>query len=132
MTGKGLRFIIYDKKDDMIATIPFDKELLNPKKYANTDRALYFNMSVEYDNVNSKDKKAGYWSGSTHIIPIEIYSEEKDGVLSPLGIMTYYGNNKGKYDEYLYEMQNVNLANLVILHGDSLRVDITNRNIDLP
>ena len=44
MTGKGLRFIIYDKKDDMIATIPFDKELLNPKKYANTDRALYFNM----------------------------------------------------------------------------------------
>lgn len=132
MTGKGLRFIIYDKKDDMIATIPFDKELLNPKKYANTDRALYFNMSVEYDNVNSKDKKAGYWSSSTHIIPIEIYSEEKDGVLSPLGIMTYYGNNKGKYDEYLYEMQNVNLANLVILHGDSLRVDITNRNIDLP
>ena len=111
MTGKGLRFIIYDKKDDMIATIPFDKELLNPKKYANTDRALYFNMSVEYDNVNSKDKKAGYWSGSTHTIPIEIYSEEKDGVLSPLGIMTYYGNNKGKYDEYLYEMQNVNLAN---------------------
>ncbi|MCX4130357.1 zinc ribbon domain-containing protein [Megamonas funiformis] len=132
MTGKGLRFIIYDKKDDMIATIPFDKELLNPKKYANTDRALYFNMSVEYDNVNSKDKKAGYWSGSTHTIPIEIYSEEKDGVLSPLGIMTYHGNNKGKYDEYLYEMQNVNLANLVILHGDSLRVDITNRNIDLP
>ena len=132
MTGKGLRFIIYDKKDDMIATIPFDKELLNPKKYANTDRALYFNMSVEYDNVNSKDKKAGYWNGSTHTIPIEIYSEEKDGVLSPLGIMTYYGNNKGKYDEYLYEMQNVNLANLVILHGDSLRVDITNRNIDLP
>ena len=132
MTGKGLRFIIYDKKDNMIATIPFDKELLNPKKYANTDRALYFDMSVEYDNVNSKDKKAGYWSGSTHIIPIEIYSEEKDGVLSPLGIMTYYGNNKGKYDEYLYEMQNVNLANLVILHGDSLRVDITNRNIDLP
>ncbi|CBL05817.1 hypothetical protein MHY_07740 [Megamonas hypermegale ART12/1] len=46
--------------------------------------------------------------------------------------MTYYGNNKGKYDEYLYEMQNVNLANLVILHGDGLRVDITNRNIDLP
>ena len=132
MTGKGLRFIIYDKKDDMIATIPFDKELLNPKKYANTDRALYFDMSVEYDNVNSKDKKAGYWSGSTHTIPIEIYSEEKDGVLSPLEIMTYYGNNKGKYDEYLYEMQNVNLANLVILHGDSLRVDITNRNIDLP
>jgi len=132
MTGKGLRFIIYDKKDDMIATIPFDKELLNPKKYANTDRALYFNMNVEYDNVNSKDKKAGYWSGSTHTIPIEIYSEEKDGVLSPLGIMTYYGNNKVKYDEYLYEMQNVNLANLVILHGDSLRVDITNRNIDLP
>ena len=132
MTGKGLRFIIYDKKDDMIATIPFDKELLNPKKYANTDRALYFDMSVEYDNVNSKDKKAGYWSGSTHTIPIEIYSEEKDGVLSPLGIMTYYGNNKVKYDEYLYEMQNVNLANLVILHGDSLRVDITNRNIDLP
>ena len=132
MTGKGLRFIIYDKKDDMIATIPFDKELLNPKKYANTDRALYFDMSVEYDNVNSKDKIAGYWSGSTHTIPIEIYSEEKDGVLSPLGIMTYYGNNKGKYDEYLYEMQNVNLANLVILHGDSLRVDITNRNIDLP
>lgn len=34
-------------------------------------------MSVEYDNVNSKDKKAGYWSGSTHTIPIEIYSEEK-------------------------------------------------------
>ena len=132
MTGKGLRFIIYDKKDDMIATIPFDKELLNPKKYANTDRALYFNMNVEYDNVNSKDKKAGYWSGSTHTIPIEIYSEKKDGVLSPLGIMTYYGNNKVKYDEYLYEMQNVNLANLVILHGDSLRVDITNRNIDLP
>ena len=32
--------------------------------------------------------------------------------------MTYYGNNKGKYDEYLYEVQNVNLANLVILHGD--------------
>ena len=84
------------------------------------------------NNVNSKDKKAGYWSGSTHTIPIEIYSEEKDGVLSPLGIMTYYGNNKGKYDEYLYEMQNVNLANLVILHGDGLRVDITNRNIDLP
>lgn len=132
MTGKGLRFVIYDKKDDMIATIPFDKELLNPKKYANTDRALYFDMSVEYDNVNSKDKKAGYWSGSTHTIPIEIYSEEKDGALSPLGIMTYYGNNKGKYDEYLYEMQNVNLANLVILHGDGLRVDITNRNIDLP
>lgn len=132
MTGKGLRFVIYDKKDDMIATIPFDKELLNPKKYANTDRTLYFDMSVEYDNVNSKDKKAGYWSGSTHTIPIEIYSEEKDGVLSLLGIMTYYGNNKGKYDEYLYEMQNVNLANLVILHGDGLRVDITNRNIDLP
>lgn len=131
--GKGVIFVIYDKKDDIVATVSFDKKLLDPRANSNsTDKPLQFTMNVLNDNPNSKDRQAGYWSDSEHSIPIQVYTKVQNNKLIPLGIYTYQGQKVSKFDDYLYEQQNVNLVNTLLNHADSLNDDIIARNISLP
>ena len=123
-------FIIYDATDGVVATVPWNPLLLNPGANSNsTNKALQFNVSVLHDDRSSKDAGAGYWQGSTHIIPIQAYTKVENGKLIPLGIFTHQGRQAAPFKEYLYEQQNVNLVNTLLTHADSLRDDMAKRNI---
>lgn len=123
-------FIIYDAKDGVIATVPWNPLLLNPGANSNsTNKALQFTLSILHDDRSNKDAGAGYWQGSTHSIPIQAYTKVENGKLIPLGIFTHQGRQAAPFKEYLYEQQNVNLVNTLLTHADSLRDDMAKRNI---
>lgn len=129
-TGKQKQFIIYDQRDDLVAVVPWQPALLHPGANSNSsDKALQFKLYVLRDNRQNKDAAAGYWQGSTHVIPIQAYTKVENGKLIPLGIYTYEGSQPAPFKEYLYEQQNVNLVNTLLTHADSLRQDMQQRGI---
>ena len=128
----GVAFVVYDKKDDIVAHVGYSKDLLDPKNNSNSkDKPLRFNMEIINDNPASKDKQAGSWSGTNHIIPVQVYTKEDNGKLVPLGIYTNDASQTDKFDKYLYDQQNVNIITTILNHADSLNSDIQARKISL-
>lgn len=136
-TGKGLVLIVYDKSTNTVATVNFDKTIFalrdNKSPNSNILNPLQFKLRIDNDNQNSKDKEAGIWSGTTHIIPIyALYEVDANNNIIPGALYTGSGENPGHYHSYLYEQQNVNLSNIVLTHADSLYADVNARKISLP
>lgn len=126
------QFILFDKTDNIAAVVKYDAALLNPQENSNDkDKALVFEMKVLNDDKNSKDSAIGYWNGSTHIIPVKVYTKMKGGILTPIGIYSHKGKDTADFSAVLYEQQNVNLVNAVLLHADSLRKDMQDRKLDI-
>ncbi len=133
-TGKGVAYVIYDKKDDVIATVNYKNYLLNLKSIKSGDKygPVKFTMQIDHDNAH-KDDKLGNWSNSTHIIPIQAeYSFGANGDIVPGMLTSGISMSETNLNEILCEQQNVNLANLVLTHSASLKSDVDARKIDLP
>ena len=136
--SKGITFVIYDKKDDMIARVDYDKALLRPRdnKYETTDKEympLIFKMHIENDNKNGEDKILGVWNGKVHEVPIyALFEVDANNNIVPGMLYSAQGKNPSHYHGVLKEQKNVNLANIVLTHADSLNEDIIKRGISLP
>ena len=136
--SKGITFVIYDKKDDMIARVDYDKALLRPRdnKYETTDKEympLIFKMHIENDDKNGEDKILGVWNGKVHEVPIyALFEVDANNNIVPGMLYSAQGKNPSHYHGVLKEQKNVNLANIVLTHADSLNEDIIKRGISLP
>lgn len=135
-----LFFAIYDAKDSSIAMVPYSSKTLNfrantvtfhdGKKYYNP---LIFNMEIFDDNKDSQDNKLGVWNGTKHIFPIyAIFKVDDTGKINPGMLTSGSGLKPSHYHSPLKEQRNVNLANVLLTHMDSLKRDIKERNINLP
>ena len=137
-TRKGVIFVIYDKKDDIVASVGYDKKILNPKanKYKTSDKdymPLIFKMYIKNDDKNGGDKDLGTWTNETHIIPIyALYDVDSNNNIVPGMLNSAQGSNPSHYHDVLKEQKNVNLANIVLTHAESLNEDINKRGVSLP
>lgn len=133
-------FAIYDAKDSSAALVPYNSKTLNfrantttlkdGKKYYNP---LIFNMEISNDNKNSQDKNLGIWNGAKHIFPIyAIFKVDDNNKVIPSMLTSARGLNSSHYQDALKEQRNVNLANVLLTHMDSLKSDIKGKHISLP
>ena len=135
--SKGITFVVYDKKDDMIARVDYDKALLRPRdnKYETMDKMapIIFKMHIENDDKNGEDKILGVWNGNVHEVPIyALFEVDNNNNIIPGMLYSAQGENPSHYHGVLKEQKNVNLANIVLTHADSLNEDIIKRGISLP
>ena len=127
-TDEGVAFIAYDKKDDVITPIKFDKKLLN---IANGKKDDYIILTLYKSNdTANKDNNLGYWQAEKHIFPVfAAYKVDSNGNIEPGMLTSGRGENPRHLQEYLQEQENVNIVNLALTHADSLRQDMQARNI---
>ncbi len=124
-------FVVYDKKDDVVATIDYDKNLLNLKnnKSGKMYNPLILNVRI-VDDKAQRDNELGYWENNTHIFSIySVYDVNDNGEIVPGMLTSASGKNPSHYQAYLNEQQNVNIINTALTHVDSLREDMNSRNI---
>ena len=131
LTGKGLAFIVYDKKDDVVAMMEFKKELLDLRN--NPLRThIILTLHIKGDQA-SKDSNMGYWSGDTHSFSVfSVYEFDSNGNVVPGMLTSAQGKNPSHYQGYLQEQQNVNIINIALTHADSLAKDINDRGVSIP
>ena len=133
-------FAIYDAKDNIAALVPYDLKILNFRANATTYNdgkkhynPLIFNMEISNDNKNSRDKDLGVWNGPKHILPIyALFKVDDNDKVIPGMLNSGKGLNPSHYQGVLNETSNVNLANILLVHMDSLKRDIKGQNLSLP
>ena len=127
ITDKGRAFVVYDKKDDVVAILDYKKELLNLK---NKDLIILM-LHIKNDQANN-DRKLGYWHDGIHTFPVySLYKVDADGNIVPGMLYSAQGKNPSHYHGYLHEQQNVNIVNLALTSADSLKRDMDSRNITI-
>ena len=127
ITDKGRAFVVYDKKDDVVAILDYKKELLNLK---NKDLIILM-LHIKNDQANN-DRKLGYWHDGIHTFPVySLYKVDADGNIVPGMLYSAQGKNPSHYHDYLHEQQNVNIVNLALTSADSLKQDMDSRNITI-
>lgn len=126
---EGRAFIVYDKIDDVITIIKFDKILLNIKNGRSEDYIL-LTLYKERDTA-TRDSRMGYWQDDgKHIFSVwSGYKIDGNGNVIPGMLTSAEGKNPSHYQSYLNEPQNVNIVNIALTHADSLRQDMQARNI---
>lgn len=132
--GKGIRLVAWDIKNNRIAYINSNGSNIFSfigKKSYNTLDPVIFNMTIPQD-IHDKDAKAGSWRGTEHLIPIYAFYELNDsGSVEPGRIYTGAGDSPSHYHDYLYEMKNVEMVNLVLTEMVPLKENAKIHNVRL-
>lgn len=149
--NKIYSFIVYDKKDDKIAEVLVPSQLTDDSMYMRTDilnfratdskdskgKTIYpivaFTMAIDPDNRSSADSKLGIWWHDRHSIRINMaFSVDENDKVVPKMIKSARGTVAGRFfPDALKDQVNVNLANSVITHLDSLKIDVIKRDIHI-
>lgn len=67
------------------------------------------------------------------MIPIyALYDVDSNNNIVPGMLNSAQGSNPSHYHDVLKEQKNVNLANIVLTHAESLNEDINKRGVSLP
>lgn len=129
--NKGMRILIFDTKNNRVATVNNQTKLLDFVNQRNNRTAS--SMIVKFDILNDtrdKDAKAGAWKGSTHTIPINgQYGWDASGNVIPKMLYTGVGEYPQQYDSVLYEQKNVDLMNLFLREAVPLWKDADKHKI---
>jgi hypothetical protein len=135
-----LFFEIYDAKDASVALVPYRYKTLNFRANATTSKngrkyysPVIFNMEIPDDDKISGDRDIGIWNGTKHTIPVySLFKVDDNDKIIPGMLTSGRGLTPSHYQVPLNEQRNVNLANVLLNHMDSLKKDIKARNIILP
>ena len=133
-------FAVFDARDDIVALISCDNQILNfrenAKNYSDGKKyysPLIFNMEIMNDSKNGQDSDLGEWYDTKHVLPVYALFDVNDKNKVVPGMLTSgKGVKPSHYQAPLKEQRNVNLANIVLTHLDGLKKDIEERNIKLP
>ncbi len=131
ITNKGRAFVVYDKKDDVVAILDYKRELLNLRnnKWGNVYSPVILTLHIKNDQANN-DRALGYWHNGIHTFSVySLYDIDADGNIVPGMLTSAQGRNPSHYQAYLKEQQNVNIVNLALTSADSLKQDMDSKNI---
>ena len=131
--GKGIRLAIWDIKNNRVAftSSPSVFNFTGSGPANSSPSPLIFDLQVEND-ARDKDESAGYWSGSTHTIPIyALYKFGNTGNVVPGMLCTGSGARPSHYHSYLQEQKNVDTINLVLTEMAALRQDMAARSVKI-
>ena len=134
VNDEGLAYVVYDKQDDVVATIDLKKELLDLRnnKTGNIYRPVILTVRINGDKA-SKDTKLGYWDNDRHVFSVyALYDVDANNNIVPGMLTSAWGKNPSHYQTYLQEQQNVNIINIALTHADSLAKDINARGVSIP
>lgn len=108
---------VVDIKNSRIAYLLNTKDIIaNYKLFRNTNDnsplLLQFFLGKE---ARDKDADSGYWENGNHYLPIyALYDFKPDGSMEHGGLYTGEGRNISHYQKYLYEMKNVDIADILL------------------
>lgn len=142
-------FVAYDAKQDVIATIDTGSAMNDPiltmkEKYRilknSKDKTKYYSpvvfiVNIPSDNPKSADKNLGQWEkDGSHSLPFYCsFSVDEDGnVVVNKAIYSGKGLHPSHYHGKIRDERNIGLANVIMTHADSLKMDIAKREIYLP
>lgn len=132
--GKGMRMAAWDIQNGRVAFISSPSSHLRSfmdNKTAPHPLPVIFNMTIDGDT-HDQDEAAGYWSGSSHTIPVyALYTLDDSGNVIPGILHTAAGQNPSHYQGYLYEQKNVVMANLVLTEMTALQENAAAHNVRL-
>ena len=75
------------------------------------------------NDARDNDADAGYWQGGTHYMTIyAVYKFDDNGNLVPGMLTTGRGEKPSHYQEVLYEVKNVDFANLFLTEASSIKL----------
>ena len=130
--GKGRRLLVIDGKNHQKAFVDATTQLYHFINHRTGNLpSVIFQMRV-LDEKPGDDEKAGYWDGTSHVIPIYAqYSFDGDGKVVPGMLNTGRGGRPSHYHDYLKEQRHVDLANLVLTEMQALHENADAHNIKL-
>ena len=108
---------VVDTKNNQIAYLLNTDEVISQyklfrKNNENSPFVLEFFLGKE---ARDKDASSGYWENGNHYLPIyALYDFKADGTMEHGGLYTGEGRNISHYQKYLYEMKNVDIADIVL------------------
>ena len=108
---------VVDTKNNQIAYLLNTDEVISQyklfrKNNDNSPLVLKFFLGKE---ARDKDAGSGYWENGNHYLPIySLYNFKSDGSMEHGGLYTGEGRNISHYHKYLYEMKNVDIADIVL------------------
>lgn len=105
----------------------------NPVNFPSRSGDPYlFTITIPHDNRSSNDADLGTWNGDAHTFTIYAQYKYEGGKVVPGMLTSASGENPSHYQAYLKEQRNVNIANAVLTHLESLNRDLRERNVDVP
>lgn len=120
---------VVDIKNSRIGFLLNTKDVIaNYKLCRNTNNnsplLLQFFLGKE---ARDKDADSGYWENGNHYLPIyALYDFKSDGSMEHGGLYTGEGKNISHYQKYLYEMKNVDIADILLTQLVKLGSDTLN------
>ncbi len=118
---------VADTKNSQVAYLLNTDEVIGEyklfrKNNDNKPLILKFFLGKE---ARDKDANAGYWENGNHYLPIyALYDFKPDGSMEHGGLYTGGGRNPSHYHSYLYEMKNVDIADIVLTQLVKLGPDV--------
>lgn len=131
INDEGVAFVVYDKRDDVVATVDFNKNVLDLRnnKTGNIYNSLILTVRIKDDKA-MKDSNMGYWEDGKHNFSVfTLYDVNENNEIVPGKLTSGEGKKPSHYQGYLQEQQNVNIINMVLTYSDSLREDMQARHI---
>jgi len=120
---------VVDIKNDRIAYLLNTDEVIGKyklfrNKNDNSPLILDFFLGKE---PRDKDASAGYWENGNHYLSIyALYDFKPDGSMEHGGLYTGGGRTPSHYHSYLYEMKNVDVADIVLTQLVKLGPEVLN------
>lgn len=129
--------IIYNKPNDMIASVPYTTEYFylknNYEMYSNGSKSydpVIFTMTVINDDKDNVDENLGKWHGNNHLIPMYVlYDLDSNNNIKAIQAYSANSLNPSHYHETINNGTYVLLAKTLFTHADSLNKDIELRKI---
>lgn len=130
--GKGRRLLVIDEKNHQKAFVEATSKLYQFINHRTGNLPpVIFQMRV-LNEKPGEDEKAGYWDGTSHVIPIYAqYSFDGEGKVVPGMLNTGAGARPSHYHGYLQEQRHVDLANLVLTEMQALHENANANHIML-
>lgn len=130
--GKGRRLLVIDEKNHQKAFVDATSRLYQFINHRTGNLPpVTFQMRVLSEQPGD-DEKAGYWDGTSHVIPVYAqYSFDGEGKVVPGMLNTGAGARPSHYHDYLKEQRHVDLANLVLTEMQALHENADANHVQL-
>ncbi len=118
------QIVVIDRKNHRVGTVKSRMSLAEFQNQKGNPNPKPIILECTFSNdMRDGDVNAGYWRGNTHYMNIyALYKFDSNGNIIPGMLTTASGEHPSHYHEVLYEVRNVDFANLFLTEAISLKM----------